>query len=97
MKFDIKKQKIKRLLKEIDKRTLFISAFAALVVLFYVNPLGHVALTKWDRTFSTAAIAGISIDKAFPNFYILFFCFIAFFFRSVRRISCLIFSFPQWI
>ena len=59
MKFDIKKQKIRWLSKEIDKRTLFISAFAALVVLFYVNPLGHVALTKWDRTFSTAAIAGI--------------------------------------
>ncbi|MCI9485924.1 MAG: hypothetical protein HFI64_02925 [Lachnospiraceae bacterium] len=93
MKFDIKKQKIKRLLKEIDKRTLFISAFAALVVLFYVNPLGHVALTKWNRTFSTAAIAGISIDKRIRNFYLLFLCFMPFFFAVSVGFHALFFHF----
>ena len=76
MMFKIKKEKIQSLLKGIDKQVCFIAAITALLLLFYIDPLAHVDLTDWNRTFSPAILSGISIDKRIQNFYLLFFCFI---------------------
>ena len=66
------KGSIKKLIKNIDKKTIFISVITSLMFLYYINPLENVELTEWNRTFCSAIMSGISINKRINNFYILF-------------------------
>ena len=63
-------------LKKIDKTTTFIAIVLSLAVLYFVNPLINIELTAWNRTFCSASLAGVSIDKRVANFYKLFFVYI---------------------
>lgn len=55
-----------------DLQTVFISFISMLAVVYYANPLFAVSADKWDRTFSTAIMSGISIDKRISHLYLLF-------------------------
>lgn len=55
-----------------DYKIIYISLFFTLSILYFINPLTNVDLISWDRTFSTAVVNGISINKRVSNFYFLF-------------------------
>ena len=59
--------------RKIDKEIIFISIVMALAITYYVNPLNGVELTSWNRTFCSAILSGISVDKRINEFYKLFF------------------------
>lgn len=58
--------------KNTDKKNYFIAISTVLMIMYYINPLVNVGLKKWNRTFSSAVLSGISINKRTGNFYILF-------------------------
>lgn len=67
------KNKASDFIKKIDKEIIFISIVVALAITYYVNPLDGVELTSWDRTFCSAILSEISINKRINEFYKLFF------------------------
>lgn len=70
------KEKAVSIIKGIDKQIIFITVVITLVIAYYINPLTNVDLTEWNRTFCSAIISGISIDKRINNFYKLFFLYL---------------------
>lgn len=64
------------LIEKIDKKTIFIALTVAITIAYYINPLDHVDLQEWNRTFCMAARAGISVNARIGNFYKLFFLYI---------------------
>ena len=67
------KEKIKMLIKDIDRVTVFIALTFVFLLTYYVNVLENVGLTEWNRTFSTAIFGGISVDNRISQFYEMFF------------------------
>ena len=70
------KDKTINFIKGIDRRIVFISAVITITLAYYINTLGNVELTEWNRTFCSAIMEGISIDKRIGNFYKLFFVYL---------------------
>lgn len=67
------KKDILKSISKVDKQTIFIASVITLAIAYYINPLVDIEITEWNRTFSTAIFAGISIDKRIANFYKMFF------------------------
>ncbi len=65
-------ERIKGVIKNIDTKVLFISFVTTLIVIYYINPLKHIGIDTWDRSFSSAVISGIDINKRIKNFVLLF-------------------------
>ncbi len=59
-------------MKTVDQQITAMAFITMLWVSYYINPLVHVELAEWNRTFCTAVLAGISIDKRISHFYFLF-------------------------
>lgn len=71
MKVSIK-QTITNIFKSIDYKIVFVAISLTLMLMYYINPLVNASMDSWDRTFSTAMLDSISIDKRIQNFYVLF-------------------------
>lgn len=56
----------------LDKQIVFLALGMLLTFSYYMNPLNNVDVTEWNRTFCTAVLSGISIDRRIGNFYLLF-------------------------
>ena len=59
-------------MKTVDQQITAMAFITMLWVSYYINPLVHVELAEWNRTFCTAVLAGISIDKRISHFYFFF-------------------------
>ena len=70
------KNKFFNFIRDIEKSTVFIAIVFTFAVAYYINPLANVDLTEWNRTFCSAALAGISINERIANFYRLFFLYL---------------------
>lgn len=70
-------KKIKEFFGEIeyDKAFVMICLFIASIVAYYINPFDSVELSNWDRSFSPATMATISIGKRVMNVYLTYFVF----------------------
>jgi hypothetical protein len=66
------KERYRYVLQQMDKQIGFIATVIAFMITYYVNPLGNIDLTSWNRTFSSSVVSGISIDSRIANFYLLF-------------------------
>lgn len=70
----VEKKDVVQFIKDIDKRTVLLAMVISLAIAYYIDPLSNVGLTEnWNRTFSPAILAGISIDARIENFYKYFF------------------------
>ena len=67
---------IENIIKQIDKKTIFIGMVIVFSIVYWINPLDNVELVEWNRTFSSAILSEISIENRIGNFYKLFFIFI---------------------
>ena len=61
-----------------DYRNIFIILPIVFILGFYINPLANVDIILWDRTFSSAVLSGISIERRISNFYKYFVVYIPF-------------------
>jgi len=70
------KQKVIRFISKMDGYVIFAALVSAFSLSYYFNPLDNIELTDWDRIFSPAIMAGISIDQRITNYYLLFFLYL---------------------
>lgn len=71
------------MMNHIDKKMFFVFLSITFLFIYYINPLEDNSITSWDRSFSSAVISGISINKRITNFYAYFFIYIPFTFAVV--------------
>lgn len=70
------KERSVMLIRGLDKEIFFMAFVTTMAIAYYVNPLDNVELTDWNRTFCTAVLSGISIDKRIGNFYLMILLYI---------------------
>ncbi len=86
MMFENLKKRINDFFKIIDKQIASMSFITMLAICYYINPLNNVELKKWNRTFGSAILSGISIDKRITHFYLLFLIFLPLVFVTIYAI-----------
>ena len=72
MKSLITKHQLFQLKKIVDYQIVIIAVTVSLALLYYVDFITSVGISAWDRTFCTAMLAGISIEKRVSNLYMLY-------------------------
>ncbi len=82
-------------IRNIEKRTVFIAIALAFAIAYYINPLTNVDLTEWNRTFCSAALAGISIHARIANFYRLFFLYLPILAAAIIAVLTVLFQYRE--
>lgn len=79
--------------KSIEKKSVFMAITLTLAIGYYINPLGNVDVTSWNRTFCSAVMNGISIDARIGNFYKLFFLYFPLIFIATLVVLTVLFKY----